>query len=448
VLVLSDTLRRDALGLYGGSARTPRTDRFARENLHFAAANSQAPWTKPAMATLFTGLYPSQHGVLSHPKLRGRGGAELRVDAVSEELVTLAEVLRDAGYETAAFVANPWLERRFGFAQGFETYDDSFASNRTPGTRVNEAALDWLDTRSGGRPYFLYLHYMDAHAPYPPIPVERLRERLEALRADRRPLPRGAARHVARMARLPDGRSAVAAGVPPSRPLLRLAYDMGVEQFDGAFGRLLDGLVERGERPGIVLTSDHGEALLERGWVGHGFGLFGDELDIPLVLALPGVERAGAVECPVGLVDVMASVCTYLGVACPEHDFGRSVLRPAGGTRAPEAGRWLVSEGVKNKDENRAIRGQRYKLLFEPEGRIGPPRPPRSGYSLFDLGEDPDEERNLLAEGAPSDEVLAAFRVLKAQLPVTVPAFAGPAPGVAPMGDETAERLKSLGYLE
>ena len=143
VLIVNDAMRPDRLGAYGGPARTPAFDAFARTNLRFDRAYAQSPWTKPSVATLFTSLYPSQHGALLHSEVQhaNRNGEPLsdpvlRTDVLSAEQTTLAEVLRDAGFRTAAFVGNPWLERRFGFEQGFELYDDSFATWDVPGERL------------------------------------------------------------------------------------------------------------------------------------------------------------------------------------------------------------------------------------------------------------------------------------------------------------------------
>ena len=142
VLIVNDTMRRDRLGAYGGRARTPAFDAFAAGGFHLTRMSSQAPWTKPSIATLFTGLYPSQHGLLTHPALPEPGQRTLRdhreeTDVLAEEAVTMAEVLRDAGYRTAAFVANPWMKRRFGFAQGFDVYEDTFVQGwHVPGALI------------------------------------------------------------------------------------------------------------------------------------------------------------------------------------------------------------------------------------------------------------------------------------------------------------------------
>ena len=117
VLIVNDTMRRDRGGAYDGQARTPHFDALAAERLLFWGATAPAPWTKPSIASLFTGLYPSQHGVATQPDPSGAASAALEeTDLLSGDLDTLAERFRSAGYRTAAFVSNPWLERRLGRA--------------------------------------------------------------------------------------------------------------------------------------------------------------------------------------------------------------------------------------------------------------------------------------------------------------------------------------------
>jgi arylsulfatase A-like enzyme len=191
VLIVNDTMRRDRVGAYGGPARTPVFDAFAGENLLFRRASTPAPWTKPAVASLFTALYPSQHGVRDDPRLPARNGEAGRVrsaDVLGTPLVTLAEVLRDAGFRTAAFVSNPWMGRPFGFDQGFERYEDGFARFDAPGEVVSRAGLDWLAGLGSDERFFLYLHYVDAHQPYGRLSVAEVLSQRERLEADRRAL--------------------------------------------------------------------------------------------------------------------------------------------------------------------------------------------------------------------------------------------------------------------
>lgn len=454
VLVVDDTLRRDRLGAYGGPAETPRFDAFAADAWLFEEAWSQAPWTKPSVATLFTALYPSQHGVLSHPLApdpavgkEGQGGRES--DALPEGLVTLAEVFREAGYRTGAFVANPWMERRFGFAQGFEVYDDSSARWGRGGEAVNRAAADWLDGLPADAPFLLYVHYIDTHRPYPALRWEEVVAGGEELLRDARPLPPAARREIREQVRFEAGAPPAAELVEPTRALLERAYDRGVERFDALLGALLDGLAARGlgERAVVVVTSDHGEALFERGWGNHGRGLFEEEIAVPLAVRVPG-EGSGRVRCPVGLLDLMPSLCGLLWLPCPEGLAGRSFLAGEGAEDAP--GRYLVAEGVAGKPGNRAVRSRTLKLLHQPDGApLDGPSPGGEGsdaFSLYDLERDPAERRDLLEDGGePARRWRAA---LEAGLERAVPPPPGVAGERAPVDPALEERLRELGYIE
>lgn len=441
VLVVGDTMRRDRFGLYGGPARTPHFDRLGAEALAFTRAYSAAPWTKPSMASLFTGLHPSQHGVLSHPALRraadsGAAG-EVVTDILAEELETLAEVLLAAGYETAAFVGNPWLRPDFGFSQGFEHFDDSFAADDVAGERVVDAALRWLAEREGARPYFLYVHTMDSHAPYPALSEAEVRESMEVPTTGP-PLGPRARESLRRALRLEDGRPLSALGIPPTRELLTRAYDRGIEQFDTALGRLLEGLENAGSAPALVVTSDHGEALFERGWGGHGHALFEADVAVPLVARLPGVTASGPVTCPVAGVDLMSSLCAYVGATCPEHDFGVPFLGP---TESPA--RWIVSEGVLGKPEHRAVRNRAWSLLRAPEG-VPVPAPVPEPWALYPWNEHGGETSSVLAShpgGVGSREVSEAIES-------AVPPFEAPAAVETAVDEATRARLEALGYLE
>jgi arylsulfatase A-like enzyme len=236
--------------------------------------------------------------------------------------------------------------------------------------------------------------------------------------------------------------------VPPNLELMELVYDQGVERFDAVLGRLLarlDALPEARDAA-IVLTSDHGEALFERGWGSHGHGLFEDEVGVPLAMRLPGVESDGPVECPVGLVDLRASLCDYLGVPCPGADQGRSIFAP----EAPRPGaptRVVLSEAVIGHPGYRAVREGRYKLIYRPAGRGAEgARADRRGYALFDLVEDPAETRDLLA-GEPTPEAREIFLRLQQRLDSDIADLAAPAPESASLDDATRARLEALGYL-
>ena len=447
VLVLNDTMRRDFTGLHGRHARTPQLEAFAAEHLVFENAISQATWTKPSVATLFTSLYPSQHRVASSPQVRQpgtrRGEGELvRADVLAPSLVTLAEHLSEAGLRTAGFTTNPWMERRFGFGQGFEVYEDGFARWGAEGDAVIDAGLAWLDTLDADAPYFLYLHTIDTHRPYGHLPDEEL----GPLRARLNATPRLASEEgiaVARSVRIHGGERALQHGFLPTRGLVRAAYASGVEDFDAVLGRLLDRLRSRSpeawERTAVIVTSDHGEALFDRGYGNHGTSLFDDEAAIPLVARLPGVMPArGRVDCLVGLVDVFPTLCDYVGSPCPAAARGWSFLATEESADATER-RYLVTEGVMDEPERRAIRNRRFKL--ERRGAPGSEQ-----YALYDLEADPGERRNRNDPRFRDAATRRTVEQLQARLHTAVEELPAPEGGSAVLDPELRDRLEALGY--
>ena len=165
VLIVVDTLRADHLGSYGYERDTsPVIDAFARENVRFDYAVATAPWTAPSIASIFTGLYPTAHGVTRFTFKDDWQPGRATASVLSDDLDTLAEGLKRRGYQTVGVTANAWVADYLGFAQGF----DSFRTlDHQPAHRVNAEAFTFLDAH--GRedpPFFLYLHYMDPHEPY------------------------------------------------------------------------------------------------------------------------------------------------------------------------------------------------------------------------------------------------------------------------------------------
>lgn len=452
ILIVNDTMRRDRLGVYGGSAATPVFDEFAREHLYFDRAFSNAPWTKPSIATLFTSTYPSQHRLASHPELRARmrnlrnTGVLGEVDVLSDGYTTLAEVLRNAGYRTAGFVVNPWMGKEFGFAQGFEVYDDSFARWDVEGQVVSLAALRWLETLDPGEKFFLYLHYIDSHQPYGVLTDAdvqnntRLLARGTAPRgAEARPMFEWLAHH--QQQRLSAESLARLEWLGPSVAFFNMVYDRGVEDFDRSLGVFLDGFAAHPayDRTAVLITSDHGEALFDRGYGNHGLGLQDDEIAIPLAAKLPGARvRDPKVDCTVELIDLLPTLCGYLEIDCPAPLFGRDILHDG-------AARYAVSEGVMLKPRHRAIRNRNYLLLWEPDG---PPSQRKREYALFDLVRDPPATRDLLSAKSVTPETQGIADALAARLGAAIPPFDAPQSELAPLDPALEERLRALGYVD
>jgi arylsulfatase A-like enzyme len=443
VVIVNDTMRRDRLGTYGGNARTPGFDEFARDNLRFDQAYTQAPWTRPAMASLMTGLLPSQHGVGME-----RGEERKTPRALAPELETLAELLHSAGYRTAAFVANPWMEPRFGFDQGFDVYDASFARWGTgpgdvklPGIAVSDRALAWLATVPVGTPYLLFVHYLDSHRPYPALQLADLEAQRDRVAADPAPASDALRAELRAIVRVEGAPRAQPPLVEPRVALAEMAYEKGIEHFDTALVRLLDGIAARpdGARAAVIVTSDHGEALFERGYGNHGRGLHDDELAIPLAMRLPGISGPrGGVQCLTGLVDVVPTLCTYLGVQCPKELAGEDLIAQRAGRR------FVVSEAVGVAPRHRAIRNRHWKLIWQPDG--APDGPRSNPFSLYDVSSDPGERDDRIDATDPAlRRTIDELEHVLATAGPDQPLHAGPNVTVdRPVED----RLRALGYVQ
>jgi len=320
VLVLMvDALRADHLGCYGYERDTsPHIDALATESILFRAAHAQSPWTKPSIPTLFTSLYPIQHGVYEGER-PGRAG-HLESDVLSDAQHTLAEAFESAGFRTAAFVHNAQLPASHGFAQGFEVYEHGSLS----AAEINRAFLEFA-AREPDTPFFAYLHYLDVHWPYTPGPPfdRRFSE------PDGRRLP-GAQGWRALRDGINQGAIQLTAG---DRARLISLHDGGIAEMDQRIGELLEAMRERGalERTVVLLTSDHGEELLEHGKVGHGGTLFDEVIRIPLMIRLPGGKGARAVDEPARMLDIYPTLLAAAGIALPSSLEGRDLLGPPDG---------------------------------------------------------------------------------------------------------------------
>jgi arylsulfatase A-like enzyme len=288
LLVTLDTTRADALGAYGAPAgTTPHLDALAAEGITFTAARTVAPLTLPAHASIMTGLYPPRHGLRDN-----------ELWALPAEAHTLAEAAAAAGFETAGFAAAAVLDRTFGLAQGFETWEEPEPARAAgdhgaelPAELVAERALAWLAARDPRRPFFCWLHFYDAHRPLT-APESFVRQ------------ARGN------------------------------AYLAEVARADQALGRVLEALASSGEleRTVIAVVGDHGEANGEHGEGTHGSFVYDATLRVPLIVRLPDAARAGSTDAGVvSVVDLHATLAALLGLAVAPGLDGLDLLaaRPA-----------------------------------------------------------------------------------------------------------------------
>ncbi len=295
MLVVLDTVRADAVSAYARiDGTTPTVDRLAAGGLRYAHAYSQANWTVPSHAALFTGLLPSTTGM-------GYVGAPL-----PSRFRTLAEVLAAGGYETVGFCENPWFGDETALARGFQRFTEL---DRARENDMPASVARWARERDRSRPFFLFLNIMDAHERYP-------------VRADNPWLPpwisleeaNYAADHVGDLRCATDGRFA-------ELDLLRRLYWQGVQLADAKLGRVLDAMAAAGLRDGlrIVVVADHGEHFGEQRQVLHDIGVGEALIHVPLVInGLPGVAPA-VIEAPVALADLYPTVLGWAGLSGPSY---------------------------------------------------------------------------------------------------------------------------------
>jgi arylsulfatase A-like enzyme/Flp pilus assembly protein TadD len=380
VLLTLDTTRADHLGAYGAvNAHTPVLDALAARGTRYARALTPAPLTLPAHCSLMTGLEPPEHGV------RDNG-----VAALPPDLPTIATVLRARGYATGAFVSSRVLDRRFGIGRGFEVYDDRMAAERIgehgyperDAEAVTTAALSWVSRLPPGRPFFLWVHYYDPHSPYAP--------------------PR-------ELADLTSGR----------------LYAGEIAYMDRQIGRLLAGLPGDPGRRVVAAVGDHGEGLGEHGEQTHGIFLYRSSLEVPLLLAGPGIPAGRVIQEPVATRRLAATLLRLLGAG----DWGRGLAGfPHGGPEPVYSEAWLPLTAY-GWSPLQAISDGRWRLIVAP-------RP-----ELYDFVADPAEQRNLLSEQRD-----VAGRLKRALAEREGSWKVREAPSTA-ADEEISAALRSLGYL-
>jgi arylsulfatase A-like enzyme/Tfp pilus assembly protein PilF len=403
LLVTIDTLRADALSAYGGPAATPALDRLAADGVRFDFAHAHAVVTLPSHASILTGLYPFQHGI--------RDNSGYRLAATT---ATAATMLKEQGYDTAAFVGAFPLNARFGLNAGFDVYDDrvretqapaEFNMPERPATTVVALARDWLRSRRAPHPapstqhpapWLMWVHVFDPHAPYQPPP-------------------------------------------PFNQRYASQPYYGEVAATDAALAPLLDDVRASGQPTIIVATGDHGEALGDHGEESHGLFAYESTLRVPLIITeYPhaddrgrGPDTRGEVSsAPARHIDLLPTLLDAVGQRAPAGLPGRSLLPAAErlGHGSPRPSYFEAMSGVLNRGWA-PLSG----VLVDREKLIDLPIAER-----YDLAADPGEGTNLAGRSPEIDRTLTL--VLQGMKPVR--------PGERPPEDAaTASELRALGYV-
>ncbi|MGA1843667.1 MAG: sulfatase [bacterium] len=424
VIILVDALRVDHLGCYGYNRDTsPNLDRFARDAIRFEGTVSTCSWTSPSIASLFTSLYVSSHGLMTH--------SQQRTDILAPDFETLAEVLKKRGYTTAAFVANRWIRKEFNYHQGFDLFKQVGTDMARPGAAaVRESVMEWFEPNPPP-PFFLYIHFMDVHGPYiPPYPFNT-------------------------MFTSKPGRKLTADEYGRLRYLrFEGQWDLNfyINQYDGEIrycdyhiGKILDHLQESGlyDDSIIIITADHGEAFFEHGACDHGFTLYNEETMVPLLMRFPSSMACTAdMSIPPQLVDIGATILSLINARFPyEVDGLCLVASPRRGNDQRTRQRIFSEEHMKGIPKVAMIEGHMKYIYHLPEERI---------VEAYDLQGDEGECTNLVMADRPDGVLNRKGDEIRAWLSRKSGVRKGIArtQNQAEIDPRTLEQLKSLGYIE
>ena len=313
VLITIDTLRADHLSCYGYERKTsPVIDAIAEGGIVCSNVYAPSSWTAPSMTSLFTSVYPINHGVV-HGIGYTKDNALNVQEIFSPDLTTLAEVLQANGYSTFGVSANPHLSEKFRFDRGFDyftclPFEDAKA--------VNEAAFAWEDKVKKAEKFFLWVHYIDPHYPYT---AQKPWIGAYASQSETRFL-----------LNMPPqswwGLKTMVKEVKDDPKLLKhliALYDSEINYADAHIGVLMEklGLYEETL---VVITSDHGEEFLEHGETGHGHNLYQQTLHVPLIVKLPQGSKHGVLSQPLSLINVMPTILEIAGLDAPATAMGVS----------------------------------------------------------------------------------------------------------------------------
>ncbi len=391
ILISLDTCRADYISCYGRyPGITPNIDTLAGEGFLFKNVVSPVPLTLPAHSSMLTGLIPPCHGV--HDNINYR---------LSDENVTLAERLRQQGYKTAAIVGAFVLDAQFGLGQGFDSYDDDLGTEHRfmggyaerPGGEVTRLAKEWL-AKNQDEPFFLFLHYFDPHHPYnPPEPY--------------------------------------ASGAYADNPYAgEVAYtDHCVGQVIGELKRL-----RLYDSSLVIVVGDHGESLWEHGESKHGYFIYHSTTKVPLIIKPSGPTAHKVINDTVGIVDIVPTVLSHVGVPDPPHGQGIDLTPLMFGETTGSEPRFYYSESLTptrygcNSLLGTETRRWKYIQTTHPE--------------LYDLPNDPSEKNNLAAD---NPKITETFRD-QLQETLELCLYAKPDDSTVALGPDSLDKLQGLGY--
>lgn len=408
VVITIDTLRPDHLGFLGYPIDTaPFLTELAERSVVFRQAFSTSTWTPPATVSLFTSLYPAQHGVLRGffvaQRRSERQGATLRLRRIPSSAATLPEFFRRHGYKTFGIAANVNIGPEIGFNRGFDHFARLHELRRrtdASGEEIVAKLLEWEPLLNEEGPHFVYLHFNDPHQPYQP------REPWYSVDDAATDLVR-----------------------------LEAAYDSEISYLDRALSRILPRF--GWDRDAILaIVSDHGEEFRDHGRVGHDPTLYGELLRILMMIRLPGAE-ARSIDVNVSLIDVLPTLADLAGLDVLPFWRGRSLadlVRGGDGRVAMELeNRPIYAQRGRNRNERWAVMQGDWKLIQR-----------RRRQQLFHLEKDPLDQRDLAGD---ESEVRAGLAALITAFRESVVPLSNLSTELA-LTPEGLEELRTLGYVD
>ncbi len=317
VFIVADTLRADAVS-YHREGLTPALAGLASRGVRFTRHYAQSSWTSPSIASMLTGKMPVQTGVLSSRRLK-----------LAPQNATLAEVLQEAGWRTAGFSSNPFINSEYNYDQGFDSFNMVRSSHLMCldiGENVTRQAVSWLK-ENGKDPFFMFVLYVDPHDPYV-SPFSHLIEK---------PVPTLSFKDVIRTIITWGPYSFYAPFKNPQHHYVdayRKMYSAEVNYVDRQVGKLIGAVEEAGlvERTLVIFTSDHGEGFLERNFLSHGYQPYEEMVHVPFIISGPGCKKE-TVDHVTSNLDVLPTVLSYLGI----HQKNDSPGNPLLGTKVPNS---------------------------------------------------------------------------------------------------------------
>lgn len=387
LLLVIDTLRADHLSVYGYPRETsPTLDNLAKRGLLFENHFSTSSWSTSAVAGIFTGLYPAQHGCV-----------DLRGLFLPLELETVAEPLKKAGYRTIGVSGNPLLSTKLGFSQGFDVFNEVCFDHVywKSGECMTDQAFEDIGSDA---PEFLFMQYFDPHAPYVAPKPEWLMFR--------------------------DWEFSYNPG--NALKFITNRYDEMVRYSDRQIGRLLDTLDMRGwlDNAVVIITADHGEELGERGRVSHGYTLYDEVTHVPLIIFGKGVPQGERMHAVTSSIDILPTILALGGVPYSLGQ-GRNLLDLTSPPR-----KWVFMDNISES----AVRTTRWKLLVGIGG----------WEALFDVQSDPRELNNVV-DFYPQEA--AELRGMLQKSLEEIKKISPPSPRARELRVDMIKRLRALGYV-